>query len=309
MKVYLGIDVGSISTNLALVTETGEVGDTLYLRTDGNPIAAVQQGLTQIKREEVIGVGTTGSARRLAGLVAGADVVKTEIIAHAVASQHLVPDVHTIFEIGGQDSKLIILRNGVVVDFAMNTICAAGCGAFLDHQANRLKVPIEEFGCLALSSGSPVNIAGRCTVFAESDMIHKQQMGHPREDIINGLCRAIVRNYLNNVGKGKEIEPPMMFQGGVAANAGVRRAFEEELGCEIAVPEHHAVMGAIGAALLAREARMNGTHFKGFEVSDVEFATESFTCDKCPNQCEVVTISEAGKALARWGSRCGRWDV
>ena len=191
----------------------------------------------------------------------------------------------------------------------MNTICAAGCGAFLDHQSNRLKVPIEEFGCLALASCSPVNIAGRCTVFAESDMIHKQQMGHRREDIINGLCRAIVRNYLNNVGKGKEIEPPMMFQGGVASNAGVRRAFEEELGCEIAVPEHHTVMGAIGVALLAREAQKNGTHFKGFEVSDVEFSTESFTCDKCPNQCEVVTIIEAGEALARWGSRCGRWDV
>jgi predicted CoA-substrate-specific enzyme activase len=138
----------------------------------------------------------------------------------------LFPDVQTVVEIGGQDSKIIILRDGIVTDFAMNTVCAAGTGSFLDHQAERLNIPIEEFGNIALKSKSPVRIAGRCSVFAESDMIHKQQMGHPTSDIVAGLCDALVRNYLNNVGKGKDIMSPVLFQGGVAANAGIKAALE-----------------------------------------------------------------------------------
>ncbi len=309
MKHYLGIDVGSISTNFAVIDEQQDILDTLYLRTDGNPIKAIQTGLRKIRQFEISGVGTTGSARKLAGIIAGADIIKTEIIAHAVASQSFVPEVKTILEIGGQDSKIIILRNDVVVDFAMNTICAAGCGAFLDHQANRLGIPIQEFGEIALKSCHGATIAGRCTVFAESDMIHKQQVGYQREDIIRGLCEAIVRNYLNNVGKGKEILPPVVFQGGVAANAGVRKAFETELGCEIIVPEHFPVMGAIGSAVLALEADSGKTSFKGFDISDITFLTKSFICRDCPNLCEIVVIEENGSIAARWGSRCGKQNV
>ncbi len=152
---------------------------------------------------EICGVGATGSARNLAGVIVGADVVKNEITAHAVAASTVNPKVQTVLEIGGQDSKIIILRDGVVVDFAMNTVCAAGTGSFLDQQASRLNIPIEEFGGLALRGKSPVRIAGRCSVFAESDMIHKQQLGHNLEDIIGGLCEALVRNFLNNLGKGE----------------------------------------------------------------------------------------------------------
>ena len=143
-----------------------------------------------------------------------------------MASSLLVPGVQSILEIGGQDSKIIILRNGVVSDFAMNTVCARN-RFFLDQQAGRLGIPIEKFGELALQARSPVRIAGRCAVFAESDMIHKQQMGCSLPDILAGLCDALVRNYLNNVGKGKEILAPVVFQGGVAANAGMVRAFEK----------------------------------------------------------------------------------
>ncbi len=309
MRSYLGIDVGSISTNFAIIDEKEEVKETLYIRTNGDPIGAIQSGLRQMRRLKVNGVGTTGSARKLAGVVAGADIVRTEIIAHAIAAQYFLPQVQTVLEIGGQDSKIIILRDGVVVDFAMNTICAAGCGAFLDHQANRLRIPIEDFGSLALRSCSRVNIAGRCTVFAESDMIHKQQIGHSREDVINGLCEAIVRNYLNNVGKGKDIAPPILFQGGVAANKGVRRAFEREFGFEVTIPEYFNVMGAIGAAILALEEKPEETNFKGFDLVDTEFTTSSFECEDCPNRCEVVVIKEDGKPIAKWGSRCGKWNL
>ncbi|MBU4128627.1 acyl-CoA dehydratase activase [bacterium] len=316
MNIYLGIDVGSISTNLAVIDEEKKVLAWEYLLTGGRPIEAVQRGLKEIEKKlpsqvEIRGGGSTGSARHLTGILIGADTVKSEIIAHAVAASHLIPEVKTIFEIGGQDSKIIIVRDGVVVDFAMNTICAAGTGSFLDHQAQRLGVPIEEFGNLALQSKTPTRVAGRCTVFAESDMIHKQQTGHATENIVAGLCQALVRNYLNNVGKGKELLPPVVFQGGVAANKGMKAAFEEELGYEVIVPEYYHVMGAIGVAILAQETivETKKTKFKGFEVSEVDYKTRSFECTGCPNLCEVIEVLMSGEVISRWGDRCGKWEV
>ncbi len=312
MGYYLGLDVGSVSTNLVLVDERGEVAKELYLRTEGRPLVAIQKGLLELAADnpKILGAGTTGSGRRLAGVLIGADVVKNEITAHAVAASSQVPSVRTVLEIGGQDSKLIILREGVVVDFAMNTVCAAGTGSFLDHQATRLGVPIEEFGALALKAQEGVRIAGRCAVFAESDMIHKQQLGYPTEEIVAGLCSALVRNYLNNVAKGKELLPKVVFQGGVAANAGMRKAFEAALEQEIFVPEHYSVMGAVGAALLAQEEveSRGGTKFKGLAVAGYEAKAQSFECPHCPNQCEVVEIKQEGEVVARWGDRCGRWS-
>ena len=212
LTVYLGIDVGSVTTKLAVIDETGKYVDSVMLKTAGTPVSAVQNGMRQLYEKritdyEVMGVGTTGSGRALAGSLVGADVVKNEITAHAVAASVTVPGVQTILEIGGQDSKIIILRDGIVTDFAMNTVCAAGTGSFLDHQAQRLGVPIEEFGATALKSSNPARIAGRCGVFAESDLIHKQQLGYPVEDLLYGLCQALVRNYLSNLALGKELLP------------------------------------------------------------------------------------------------------
>lgn len=316
MKAYLGIDVGSVSINIVVLSEAGEIITGLYLRTKGRPIEVIQAGLRKAAEAipadvEITGVGTTGSGRYLAGVMVGADVIKNEITAHAVAASMLIPDVQTVLEIGGQDSKIIILREGIVTDFAMNTVCAAGTGSFLDQQAARLNIPIDQFGVLALQADTPVRIAGRCTVFAESDMIHKQQMGHHVPDIIRGLCEALVRNYLNNVGKGKEILPPVAFQGGVAANVGIKAAFERALDMPVQIPKHFNVMGAIGAAQLAREevAKGNGTHFKGFQISGLPYRTGSFECNGCSNICEVVEIFEGDKVIGRWGSRCAKWDI
>jgi predicted CoA-substrate-specific enzyme activase len=321
-RAYLGVDVGSVSTNLVIVDEADEVVAKVYRRTQGQPIRAVQEGMVELAQElavvglgtddvEVAGVGTTGSARHLSGVIVGSDIVKNEITAHAVAASHWVPGVRTVLEIGGQDSKIILLRDGIVVDFAMNTVCAAGTGSFLDHQSQRLGIPIEEFGGYAVRSEKGAQIAGRCSVFAESDMVHKAQMGYAMTDIIYGLCNALVRNYMNNLAKGKELASPVVFQGGVAANSGMKRAFEETLGFEITVPEHYNVMGAIGAAILAKRKVADGraTSFKGFEVSDILYESSSFGCKGCANTCEVLNIKVAGETLARWGGRCGKWDL
>ncbi|HHT72603.1 MAG TPA: 2-hydroxyglutaryl-CoA dehydratase [Firmicutes bacterium] len=313
--VFLGVDLGSVSTNLVLLDPyTDEVVVKLYLRTNGAPIQALVKGMKQLADRgpwEVLGVGTTGSGRQLAAAILGADVVKNEITAHAVAAIKHNPATSTVIEIGGQDSKIILIRNGVVHDFAMNTICAAGTGAFLDQQAARLGIAIEEFGNLALQSQHAVRIAGRCTVFAESDMIHKQQLGHGVADILAGLCQAMVRNYLSNVAKGKRIAPVVLFQGGVAANTGIRKALESALGMEVEVPDHYDVMGAVGAAVLAKE-RWTGasrTRFAGFAIGDSSFASTSWECSDCPNHCEIVQIARDGTPLACWGSRCGKHQL
>lgn len=312
---YLGVDVGSVSTNLVVLDEEENVIASVYLQTAGQPIKVVQEGmrrLAEIVPEElkILGAGTTGSGRTLAGVLIGADIVKNEITAHAIAASRLVPGVQTILEIGGQDSKIILLRGGIVTDFAMNTVCAAGTGSFLDHQSARLRIPIQEFGQLALKSSNPVRIAGRCSVFAESDMIHKQQLGYALTDIIAGLSEALVRNYLNNVGKGKEILAPVVFQGGVAANAGIKAAFEKALRTEIIVPPYFEVMGAVGAAMIAKKqvAKAGKTDFKGFMIIDADYRAKSFECEGCSNMCEIVQIFQDNAIIARWGGRCGRWE-
>ena len=256
------------------------------------------------------GVGTTGSGRNLAAMIVGADVVKNEITAHGIAALNFVDGVRTILEIGGQDSKIILLKNGIINDFAMNTVCAAGTGSFLDRQATRMGIDIKDFGRLALKSINPVRIAGRCAVFAETDMIHKQQLGHNQEDIIRGLSDALVRNFLNNLGKGKDIVGPVVFQGGVAANVGIKKSFEEALGLEIFVPPHYDVMGSIGCCLLAEEhaAKGNETVFRGFDIVNSGYDVKGIECKGCANMCEVVEIFKDGQIMARWGDKCGKWS-
>ncbi len=313
-KLYLGVDVGSVSTNIIVMDSDLKVLEKHYIRTQGRPIQILKKSFKELSgnlplNSRIAGVGCTGSGRELAGAITGADVIKNEITAHGIATLTFLPDTKTVIEIGGQDSKIIIIRDGIITDFAMNTVCAAGTGSFIDRQASRLNIPIEEFGELAEFSKAPVRIAGRCAVFAESDMIHKQQMGHGVEDIVKGLCVALVRNYLNNVGKGKEILPRVVFQGGVAANKGIKNAFEDMLETNITVPEHYDVMGALGAAILAKKEtdRAGCTKFRGFDSLEEDFTSTSFECDGCPNMCEVVEIKVGNQVVARWGDRCGKW--
>ncbi len=311
---YLGVDVGSVSTDIVLIDNNMNVIDKIYLRTKGRPINAIQEGFRLLEKKydeiEIAAAGTTGSGRQIASTLIGADSVKNEITAHAVAALEIDKDVRTIIEIGGQDSKIILLKNGVVSDFAMNTVCAAGTGSFLDRQAERLDIPIEDFGEYALKASSSVRIAGRCAVFAESDMIHKQQLGYNNSEIIRGLCDALVRNYLNNICKGKEIIPKVFFQGGVAANKGMKKSFENALGFEILVPENFNMMGAIGAAIIAKYTvkKTGKSSFKGFNISSSSFCSKSFECDGCSNKCEVVEIKENDDAIGYFGDRCGKWN-
>ena len=312
MKGYLGIDIGSISTKGVVIDGDNNIIAKEYLWTEGDPMGAVKRLLKALEKQvgtkaEVVAVGTTGSARKLIGVMTGATVVKNEITAHAIGTTTVHPDVRTIFEIGGQDSKIIILENGYVIDYAMNTLCAAGTGSFLSSQAHRLGVSVEDFGEIALTSKNPTNIAARCTVFAESDLVHKAQIGHKKEDIIAGLCKAVVTNYLNNIGKGKRICAPIVFQGGVSKNVGVKKALENAVGCEVTVDENGHLMGAYGVAVLARKSGRERPF--SFNTADVQFKTRGFECGKCANHCEIICVYRDDELIDSWGNKCDNGAV
>ena len=310
-ECYLGIDIGSISTKGVVIDDNNNIIESLYIWTEGNPINAVKKLVKEIKSKlpkniVIKGIGTTGSARKLIGLMLDANMVKNEITAHAMGTLAFYPNVRTILEIGGQDSKIILLNDGIIVDYSMNTLCAAGTGAFLSSQAKRLGVPIEDFGKMALSATAPVKIAARCTVFAESDLIHKAQVGYRKEDIIAGLCKSIVLNYLNNVGKGKKIVGPIVFQGGVSKNVGVLKYFKEMLGEEIIVDPNSHLMGAIGIAILARKNKTGKTY--DLNMIDVNFETKGLECTDCSNNCEVLRIYKDKKLVDAWVSKCNKYN-
>lgn len=343
---FLGIDIGSISTKGVIITPDGTIIARSYLWTEGNPADAARRVVdhlaSQIDRNAVAvrAVGTTGSARRLVGAMTSAAVIKNEITAHAVGTTFLHPEVRTILEIGGQDSKIICVEDGIATDYAMNTLCAAGTGAFLSSQAHRLGVEVEEFGEIALTSKKPANIAARCTVFAESDLVHKIQVGYAREDIIAGLCRAVATNYLSNVGKGKAIVAPVVFQGGVSKNNGVVKAFEDELGFPVIVDKDGHLMGAFGIALLAADEwehisrqvkskkdvpyatstegntksafildESGRPRFNFDELDTFEFSTREIECQKCSNHCEIICVYRDGTLIDSWGNRCEKGEL
>ena len=311
-KAYLGIDIGSISTKGVIINEKNEIIASKYLMTEGNPIEAVKKLVKNLKEKldvneyQVVSVGTTGSARKLIGTLLGASIIKNEITAHAIGTTSLYPNVRTIFEIGGQDSKIIILKNGIVTDYAMNTLCAAGTGSFLSSQSKRLGVDVEDFGRIALKSKNPASIAARCTVFAESDLVHKAQMGYQKEDIIAGLVRSVALNYLNNVGKGKRIFSPIVFQGGVSKNIGVVKAFEEITGQEIIVDKNSELMGALGVAILSKKEKEKTFDFN---IEEVSFQTKGRNCHGCSNHCEIICIYRDHKLIDSWGNRCEKGQI
>ncbi|MDA8239847.1 MAG: acyl-CoA dehydratase activase [Nitrospiraceae bacterium] len=332
VKAYLGIDIGSISTNLAVIDEDCRLLAKRYLMTAGRPIEAVKQGLEEIGREigdivEIVGVGTTGSGRYMIADYVGADIVKNEITAQATAAAFIDKEVDTIFEIGGQDSKYISLRDGVIADFEMNKACAAGTGSFLEEQAEKLSIPIKlEFQKLALKSGNPCRLGERCTVFMENSLMSNLQRGAGREDLLAGLAYSIVQNYINRVVGKRPIGRKIFFQGGVAFNKSVVAAFEKYLGMEITVPPNHDVTGAIGMALIAKKQREDKkevrskesgvrakhplTSFKGFELSKRPYEISSFECKGCPNVCEINRVKVEGeKGYLFYGGRCEKYDV
>lgn len=317
VEAYLGIDVGSVSTNLVILDAAGTLLKEIYLPTAGRPIEVVNTGLREIEGElgdvlDIRGVGTTGSGRELAGEIVGADTVNDEITAHKTGAMHVcqrlgIDMVDTIFEIGGQDSKFIRLDRGVVMDFAMNEACAAGTGSFLEEQAEKLGISIkDDFARMALSSTAPVCLGERCTVFMERDVTGLLLKGAKVADLCAGLAYSVATNYLNRVVRGRKIGNVIFFQGGTAYNDAVAAAFSQVLQQRIIVPPHNGVIGAIGMALIAQE-RMQQTNqrsrFRGYDLGRVQIASRDFVCRACSNYCEMKEFVIEGEKTY-WGDKC-----
>lgn len=291
VPVALGVDVGSTSTNLVLISTDGVLLDAQYLRTRGNPKQAVRDGLASLaqrvgSRAHVVAAGVTGSGRTMIGNLIGADAVRDEITAQARAAAAADQLVDTVFEIGGQDSKYIGLAAGQVADFQMNKVCAAGTGSFVEEQAARLGIALPDYGALALSAERPVDLGERCTVFVETAINAALAKGATKPEVAAGLCLSVVRNYLHKVVNNKPVGRRIVLQGGVAYNPAIVAAFRAYAGDDLTVSPYFAVSGAVGAALLAAEAQgvlsvqtgvtadktFPPSNFKGWDLSGASHA-------------------------------------
>ena len=321
-RVYLGMDVGSTTTKYALINNDREIIHKTYVPTQGKPIEVTQRLLTFIrddigKRIEIVGTAITGSGRNVVGDFLNADLIIDEITAHARGAVEICPDVDTIFEIGGQDSKYISIANTYPLDFDMNKVCAAGTGSFLHELANKYGINIVgEFQKIALSSDRPVKLAERCTVFMESDLVSYHQKGVKKKDLIAGLCYAIVYNYLNRVVGKRKTGQRVMFLGGPSLNKGVVAAFENVLGRGLLVPRHREVLGAYGAAISVQEKmrleEKNKSTFRGLDsaIKDrMEYTEKVCRADPhCHNKCKLKIYDFDGRRSI-WGGECGRYEL
>src|SRR5512136_304879 len=309
MAMQVGIDLGSVSVKAALFSRDSadapfferqgaspvfhsvrRVADprggdcwlatTRYARIAGSPLAQartlIETLLALIEPTSLGGLTATGSGSALLRNEFGIDR-QNEFRALAKAVELLLPRVRTLFEMGGENSKYVLFHRDTdggrlgIADYGTNGDCAAGTGGFLDQQAGRLQFKVEEIGDIVLATGRAAQIAGRCSVFAKSDMIHAQQRGFTPEEILNGLCDAVARNFQSSIMRGRPIEPDVGLVGGVAANAGVVRALERAFGWEpgtLIVPDDPASFGAIGAARLAHEAGRLAAGVPVISVSD-----------------------------------------
>ena len=304
MSSYLGIDCGSVSIKFALI-EDGHTRGKVYLRNTGL-ISAIKEGLKQMSEVKISGVGVTGSGKEFVKSLLSADYVDSEIISHVVAALKEYPDVRTILDIGGEDSKLMLVKDGVLAGFQMNRDCGGGTGAMIEAIATRLQVKLEDVGKIALGSQSPTNLPGKCGIFCQSAVVSELNKGRPISDILMGVCRALVGNYLAVLAKGKRLHNPIVFQGATALNAALVKCFEDSLKITVLVPKDCSYMGAIGIAELTRE-HMNGTlsKFRGIKkVIGADYETEITYCGDCENRCELLNLYCDGELVGRSGSRC-----
>lgn len=305
MKTYIGLDVGSVSVKLAQIDENENLVNSIYLRNHGL-VETVKEALeVMVAPSQVMGVGVTGSGRRFVGMFVGADLVKSEVLAHTVGTLSFYPRVRTLMDIGGEDSKLMTLNDGVLENFRLNSICSAGTGSFLESIAGRMGIRIEDVGDIALSSTQQIDFPSKCGVFTQSAVVSKKNCGTAKEDILMGVCRSLVANYLT-MAKGVDLKPPFVYQGATARNKAIVAAFEEELGHEVIVPEYCDVMGAVGIGIMAKRANPARTNFKGNRLLNNEYQTQTVIADGCANHCELTMLYEGYRYVGCIGNKCNK---
>ncbi len=313
-EVYLGIDIGSTSTKALLMDRDREVLAGFYTRTAGRPVYAVQKLFESIDdviagnsvNLKVVGAGTTGAGRKFAGRIIGADMIVDEITAHARAAFELDPEVDTIIEIGGQDSKFTTLRKGMVTFSAMNNVCAAGTGSFIEEQAQKLLCPLSDYSSRAEGKRAPI-ASDRCTVFMERDINHYLSEGYSVDEVLASVLHSIRENYLSKVAIENSIGSTVCFQGATAKNKALVAAFEQRLKKPIHVSRYCHLTGALGVALmlLERETGAAESMFKGIKLFKKDIPIKSEVCEICTNHCKITIADVDGESVG-YGFLCGR---
>jgi len=306
-KYYIGIDCGSVSIKYVVIDENNKLHHTLYLRNHGI-IPTTKNLLKELTNttysKNIYGIGVTGSGRFLMQSLIGTNIVESEILSHSIATIHEFNDVQTILDIGGEDSKIIKIKDGVACDFRMNHICSAGTGAFLDSIANRLNIKVEDIGDLAMEHKTEIEIPGKCGIFAQSAAVSKINSGANINDVLWGICKALARNFVL-LGKGISLKPPIVFQGAVAQNKAIHLALEREIGTNILVHPYCQFTGAIGIAMLANECHSSEVPLDlNNVIIDKITHTRIEKCNNCPNQCEVVVFLSNSNILGTYGNKC-----
>ena len=314
--LVLGIDPGSTTTKAILLdAATNGVVASHYTRTQGDPVAAargcIRALVDQVGNRQVGLVGTTGSARELVGAYLGTAHVYNEISAHAAGATHFDADVDTIFEIGGQDSKYIYLRNGVPIDYAMNNACSAGTGSFLEEGAHGdLGISVSDIADRALAADAPVQLKATCAAFISSDIRIAQQQGYSRDNIVAGLVYAIAVNYLTRVKGARYVGKKIFLQGGVALNRAVGHAFAHSVGRQVVIPPNPELLGALGVALLALE-RSGRSLWAGKDllalITPEMTLVGRTTCRACKLYCSIDRFEVAGRRFP-FGGRCSLFE-
>lgn len=307
-EAYLGVDCGSASVKGVILDKNNTILESVYLKNEGI-MESLKKVFTKINvgNYKILGCGVTGSGRNFVKVLLNADLTKSEVLAHSIATLTYYPNVNTIFEIGGEDCKLMTLNNGIITDFKMNNICGGGTGTMIVAIAARMGLEVDEIGDCALRSNLDIDLPGKCGIFCQSAVINKLNSGFKKEDILMGVCRALIRNYLA-ICRGAPLKPPYVFQGETAKNKALVKALEEELGHKVTIPDKCGLMGAIGMAMIVKEEKIANSNFIKIDMQ-TNLETKGFKCSDCENRCEVTQIYRDYKFIGSVGSRCGKWET
>lgn len=304
---YLGIDAGSISMKGVLIDENKKIIKSYYTKNAGltSTITEVIQNLRI--NSKIDGCGITGSGKEFISILIGGDITESEVISHYIGAIDLYPHARTLMDIGGEDSKLLLIDdNHNLISFMLNSDCGGGCGAMIESIAQRMGILINDVGDIALKSTKRINLPSKCGVFCQSAVVSKLNKGMSKEDILMGVMYGFVGNYFTMLAKGKSLNPPFVFQGATAKNKALVKCFEEELKHEVIVPEYPELMGAYGMAILSMWQVKEKSKFKGFDISKSEFKSETRYGTNCSNSCEISEIYQDGKIIGILGNRCER---
>ena len=304
----MGIDVGTSYTKGVIIDKYNNIMSSCHMETLGDPVGTSKRVILKMKDDidlskyKIVSVGVCGFAKRLVGVLLNSQIIKNEVTAVTTSVLSVYPNAKTIIDIGGEDSKIILINDSKVVDYVMNTACGSGIGNFISDLSKKMNIPMSSFS--SLKDNGNLNITSRCMIYVESALIKKIMDGYSKNDILFAACKMVSQNYVNGVCKGKKINEPIVFVGGVSKNNTIVRCLEKELGKKIIVNKNSHLFGCIGMAMMARDSKKEREF--NFDIENNNIETKISSCMNCDNRCGIVTVYKNNKIIDIWGNKCDK---